>query len=69
MQPPVVVPVDPLERGELDLLDRLPRSSPVDQLGLEEADRALGQSVVVGVADGSDRGIGAGVDEPLGEGE
>src|SRR5438067_12125844 len=59
----MVVPIDPFERGELDLVDRLPRSSAVDQLGLVESDRRLREGVVIAVAHGSDRGVGAGVDK------
>lgn len=33
-EPPVVEPVDPFERGELDGLERSPRSATVDHLGL-----------------------------------
>ena len=69
MESSVVVPVDPLEGRKLDLVECLPRSSAVDQLGLVEPDRGLGERVVVGVADRPDRGIGAGVDKPLGEGK
>jgi hypothetical protein len=43
----VVVPVDPFEGRELDVGERLPRSFAVDLLGLVEADRGLGQTVVV----------------------
>ena len=40
-----------------------------DQLGLVEPDLGLGQSIVVGIAHGPDRGVDAGVDESLGERE
>src|SRR5438477_2615603 len=65
----MVVPIDPFERGELDLVDRLPRSSAVDQLGLVESDRRLREGVVIAVAHGSNRGVGAGVDKALSEGK
>ena len=54
-EPPVVEPVDPFEGGELDRLEAAPRSPASDQLGLEEPDDALGQRVVVAVADAADR--------------
>src|SRR5665647_2342949 len=41
VQAAVVPPVDVLERGELDLLRRLPRPLAGDELGLVEADRGL----------------------------
>ena len=53
----VVEPVDVLEGGDLDLLDGPPRSAGFDQFGLEQADRGLGQRVVVGVADRADRRV------------
>ncbi|KDR27194.1 hypothetical protein BG60_18360 [Caballeronia zhejiangensis] len=52
-QPMMVVPMYPFERGELDFLQISPRSS-VHHLGLIQAVDRFGQSVVVGVADGSD---------------
>ena len=55
VQTTVVPPVDVLERGELDLLWRLPRPLAVDELGLVEADRRLGHRVVVRVAGSTDR--------------
>src|SRR3954468_12928717 len=69
MQSRGVEPVDPFECRELDVCERLPRSFAVDLLGLVEADRGLGKRVVVGVADGSDRRVDAGVDQPLRERE
>lgn len=50
VQPPVVEPVDVLEGGDLDLLDRAPRTPPLDQLSREQSDRRLGQGVVLAVA-------------------
>jgi hypothetical protein len=47
-----VVPVDPFERGELDLLEAAPRPASADDLGLEEAVDRLGEGFVVAVADG-----------------
>ena len=69
VQPCVVVPVHPLQRGELDLLDRLPRPTPADQLRLVQADRRLRQRIVISVADRADRAVDARVDQPLSEGE
>src|SRR3712207_8686367 len=50
----VVEPVHPLEGGELDGFQRLPGPEPSDHLGLEQANDALGQRVVVGIADAAD---------------
>jgi hypothetical protein len=50
VQPTVVVPVDPLQHRDLDLLDTAPRATRTDQLGLEQPVDRLGQSVVVTVA-------------------
>jgi hypothetical protein len=44
--PAVVVPVDPFQGGDLDLVEAAPRPAPVDQLGLEQPDRGFGQGVV-----------------------
>ena len=46
----MVEPVDPFEGRELDLLEALPGPLMADDLGLVEADDALGQGVVVAVA-------------------
>ena len=43
---PVVEPVDVLERGELQLVEGAPRSTPTDQLALVEPDRRFGDRVV-----------------------
>ena len=42
----MVKPVDPLERGVLDVVDPLPRAAPADELGLVEPDDRLGQGVI-----------------------
>lgn len=47
------------------MVERLPRVSAVDQLGLIEPDRCLGEGVVIAIADGPDRGVRACVDQPL----
>jgi hypothetical protein len=46
VQAAVVPPVDVLEDGELELLDRALRPMVLDQFGLELADRRLGEGVV-----------------------
>ena len=60
VQATAIEPVDPLHRGVLDVLDglvgtRMERVSLGDHFGLEQPDRALGQSVVVRVSDTADR--------------
>src|SRR3954466_12309290 len=69
MQPGRVEPVDPFQRRQLDVCERLPRALAVDLLGLEQTDRRLGEGVVVRIADGSDGGVDAGGDQALGEGK
>ena len=51
-------PVHPAEGGVLDVVDCAPGalSWSSDQLGLEQRVHGLGEGVVVGVADGADRG-------------
>ena len=68
VEPPVVEPVDVLQGSDLDLFGGAPGSAGLDQLGLEQADDRFGQGVVVGVADGADRGADPGGGQPLGEG-
>ncbi len=48
----MVEPVHPFEGGEFHGLERPPWGAPVNDLGLVEAVDALGQGVVVAVADG-----------------
>lgn len=60
-----VVPADVLDDGELELRSRAP-DAVADQFGLEAVDKALGEGVVVGVADRSDRGEHPVVGERLG---
>ena len=62
----MVEPVDPLERGVLDVVDAPPRSAATDQLGLVEADDRLGERVVVAVATASRPRYRAGFGEALG---
>ena len=65
MQALVVEPGDVFDDGQLQLRSRAP--DPVgDQLRLEAVDEALGHRVVIGVADGADRGEDAVVGEGLG---
>jgi hypothetical protein len=52
----LVVPVDPSQDLELDVLQGSPWSEASDDLGLEEPVQGLGGSVVVAVALGSDGG-------------
>ncbi len=63
-----VVPVDPSEGRELEVLDGLPlagASRPADGFGLVVAVHRLGQGVVVAVADGPDRRRRADLGESL----
>src|SRR6185312_656519 len=62
----MVEPADPLEGGELDVLDAPPGAAVVNDFGLEEADHGFGQGVVVRVSATADRGFDARVEEPLG---
>jgi len=50
----VVEPVDPFEGGVFDVVESVPRFTPVDDFGLVEAVDRLGHRVVVGIADGAD---------------
>jgi hypothetical protein len=49
-EPAVVEPVDPLQRGVLDLVEALPRPAAANQLGLVQPNDRLGQGIVVAVA-------------------
>ena len=42
---PVVVPVDPLEGLDLDVVEAAPRAACPDDLGFEQADLALGEGL------------------------
>lgn len=59
----MVVPVSPLERGELDVGEVRQGPSAVDLIVLVQTDRGLGEGVVVAVADGPDGRVDAGVDQ------
>src|SRR4051794_6185287 len=61
----VVVPVDPLQGGELNLLQAAPRATPPDHLGLEQAIDRLGKRVVVAVTDAADGGLDTSFEQPL----
>lgn len=56
VQASVVVPVDPFQGGEFDVVETTPRAAVVDQFGLEQANFGFGQSVVQRVAHGADAG-------------
>jgi hypothetical protein len=63
-----VVPVDPAQGGQLDVLDGLPRpgaGGAVDRFGLVLAVHRLSESVVETVTDGPDRGHGTDLSETL----
>ena len=66
VEPAMVPEVDPVGRGELDLLDRAPALPAVDELGLVQPVDRLGEGVVIGVAAAPDRGGDPGVGEALG---
>ena len=67
VQPAVVVPVDPFQGRQFDVVDASPGPAAADQLGLEQPDLALGQGVVQCVADSADAACGAGGREALAE--
>ena len=62
----VIEPMDPREGGEFHGFEVVPRSTAVDQFGFEQAVDRLGQRIVVGIADASDRGFDADLGKPLG---
>src|SRR4051794_28874111 len=61
----VVVPVDPLQGGELDGLQVAPGAASADRLGLEQAIYRLRQGIVVGITDATDGGLDAGFEQTL----
>jgi hypothetical protein len=61
----VVEPVDPLEGGPLDGLERAPGPAASDHFGLEQPDDGLGEGVVEAVTDAADRWLEAGFSETL----
>ena len=62
----MVVPVDPFEGGQLDVVEALPRSAAADELGLGEAYEGLGGGVVERVALAAHGADGASGVEPVG---
>jgi hypothetical protein len=54
-QAPMVEPVDPFERGDLDGLEAAPWAARAYGLGLEQADHRLDEGVGMTVADAADR--------------
>src|SRR5262245_41609480 len=56
-----VIPRDPLEGRELDVLEPLPWPATMDLLGLEQPDDGLGQCVVVRISPASHRGLDTGL--------
>ena len=53
----LVEPGHPVESGELDSVDSLPRAVLSNDLGLVQADHRFGQRVVIGIALASNRGL------------
>jgi hypothetical protein len=64
---PLILPINPRCRGHVDFTKIMPWTLELNQLGLEQADRRLGQRVVQSIADGADLGVNTSVDEMLGE--
>jgi hypothetical protein len=67
VQPAVVVPVDPFQGGQLDVVEPAPGPVAADEFGLEQPDVGLGQGVVQRVTDRADAGCDAGRGQPFGE--
>jgi hypothetical protein len=65
-EPPVFEPIDPLEGGVFDGLERTPGTARVDHLGFLEAFDGLGQGVVIAVANAADGRLDPGLGEALG---
>ena len=51
----MVEPIDPFQRGELDGFKTAPRSTAMNDLSLVKAVDRFGESIVVGIANASDR--------------
>lgn len=62
----MIEPVDPFERGELDVFDTAPRPGLAGHFCLEQAEHGLGHSVIVGAADAPDRERDLGIAQALG---
>src|SRR5439155_26583523 len=58
VEPSVVVPVDVLGDGQLEVVDAVPGPLVPYEFGFEQRVEGLGHRIVVGVADGPDRGDG-----------
>jgi hypothetical protein len=58
-------PVDPFKGGELDRIQRAPWAAPADQLSLEQAMDGFSERVVVAVANATNRGFDARLNEAL----
>ena len=56
----------PFERGVFDRVERPPRPTPMNDLGLVKAIDRLGQGVVIAVADAADRRFDASFGKPFG---
>jgi len=65
-QAPVVEPVDPLQRRVFGSLDVAPGALAPDDLGLVEADDAVGHRIVVRIADTSDPRFNARLEPAVG---
>ncbi len=59
-EPLLIEPGHPVESGELDIVDSLPRAVLSNDLGLVRADHRFGQRIVIGIAPDSNRGLDPG---------
>ena len=59
-EPLLIEPGHPVESGELDIVDSLPRAVLSNDLGLVQADHRFGQRIVIGIAPDSNRGLDPG---------
>ncbi len=65
VQPLVVVPADPVQGFPLNLANRFPCAEELNDFGLEQADDAFCQGVVIAVSDAADRCVDPGLGQPL----
>ena len=65
-QSAVVEPIHPFEGGKLDGFERPPRATPMDDLGLEQANHRLGERIIVGISNATDGGFDTCLGETLG---
>lgn len=65
VQAGVVIPVDPIQGFPFDLANGFPGAEELDDRGFEQADDAFGEGIVTAVADTANRGVDAGLCEPL----